>query len=161
MSETVEDQTAQNQDAAATKSALRDKNARQRRSSARKVVISDNPMNQTGKSGTMRSMGQTGLSTENAQKSQAEGGPAGAAATQMTNTAGGSTSKSLLGTKKRQSKPAYLQSLNESEKQANFKIIDSMNKKISYLKNPRHKVSKAPILMTTVSLNFFASYSTM
>lgn len=39
--------------------------------------------------------------------------------------------------------------MNESEKQANFKIIDSMNKKISYLKNPRHKVSKAPILMTT------------
>lgn len=29
-----------------------------------------------------------------------------------------------------------------------------MNKKISYLKNPRHKVNKAPILMTTVSLNF-------
>jgi hypothetical protein len=50
---------------------------------------------------------------------------------------------------KRQAKPAYLQSLNESEKQANFKIIDSMNKKISYLKNPRHKVNKAPILMTT------------
>jgi len=64
-----------------------------------------------------------------------------------------SGNKSLLGTKKRTSKPAYLQSLNESEKQANFKIIDSMNKKISYLKNPRHKVSKAPILMTTVSLN--------
>ncbi len=61
-------------------------------------------------------------------------------------------SKSLLNTKKRASKPAYLQSLNESEKQANFKIIDSMNKKISYLKNPRHKVSKAPILMTTVSV---------
>ena len=58
--------------------------------------------------------------------------------------------KNLLSTK-RKSKPAYLQSLNESEKQANFKIIDSMNKKISYLKNPRHKVSKAPILMTQVS----------
>ena len=26
-----------------------------------------------------------------------------------------------------------------------------MNKKISYLKNPRHKINKAPILMTTVS----------
>ena len=109
-------------------------------------------MNQTGKSGTMRAMaGQTAMSstaTENAQKTQAEGGPAGAGAT------ANNTSKSLLGTKKRTSKPAYLQSLNESEKQANFKIIDSMNKKISYLKNPRHKVSKAPILMTTVSLNF-------
>ena len=59
-----------------------------------------------------------------------------------------------MGTKKRASKPAYLQSLNESEKQANFKIIDSMNKKIAYLKNPRHKISKAPILMTTVSSNY-------
>jgi hypothetical protein len=59
--------------------------------------------------------------------------------------------KSLLTTKKKAAKPAYLQSLNESEKQANFKIIDSMNKKISYLKNPRFKVSKAPILMTSVS----------
>ena len=67
--------------------------------------------------------------------------------------AGGTANKSLLATKKKATKPAYLQSLNESEKQANFKIIDSMNKKISYLKNPRHKVNKAPILMTTVSLN--------
>lgn len=50
---------------------------------------------------------------------------------------------------KRNSKPAYLKSLNESEKAENFKIIDNMNKKISYLKNPRHKVSKAPILMTS------------
>jgi hypothetical protein len=58
-------------------------------------------------------------------------------------------SKSLLTKKK--TKPAYLQSLNESEKAENFKIIDNMNKKISYLKNPRHKVSKAPILMTSVS----------
>jgi hypothetical protein len=56
-------------------------------------------------------------------------------------------SKSLLTKKK--TKPAYLQSLNESEKAENFKIIDNMNKKISYLKNPRHKVSKAPILMTS------------
>ena len=47
--------------------------------------------------------------------------------------------------------------MNESEKQANFKIIDSMNKKISYLKNPRYKVNKAPILMTTVS--FETSFS--
>jgi len=61
-------------------------------------------------------------------------------------------SKSLLTKKK--TKPAYLQSLNESEKAENFKIIDNMNKKISYLKNPRHKVSKAPILMTAVS-NYF------
>lgn len=147
MTETVEAASNLNgtitSEAGATKSALKATNAaRQRRSSARKVVISDNPMNQTGK----RGMNQTTASAENLQKSTKEGGPQ--------STMGGSgTAKSLLGAKKRTSKPAYLQSLNESEKQANFKIIDSMNKKISYLKNPRHKVSKAPILMTTVSLN--------
>ena len=149
MSETVEETSPQAAaaatDAGATKSALKSTTARQRRGSARKVVISDNPMQGTGKSGTMRSMAQTG-NAENAQKSTSEGGPLATA------TAAGS-SKSLLATKKRASKPAYLQSLNESEKQANFKIIDSMNKKISYLKNPRHKVNKAPILMTQVSSN--------
>ena len=57
----------------------------------------------------MRSMGQTAMSTENAQKIMAEGGPAGASATQLgSSTVGGGTSKSLLGTKKRTSKPAYL-----------------------------------------------------
>jgi hypothetical protein len=59
---------------------------------------------------------------------------------------------------KRAKKPAYLQSLNESEKAENFKIIDNMNKKISYLKNPRHKVNKAPILMTVVSYFNSARY---
>lgn len=44
-----------------------------------------------------------------------------------------------------------MQSLNEHEKAENFKIIDSMNKKISYLKNPRFKVNKVPIPMTSVS----------
>lgn len=52
------------------------------------------------------------------------------------------------GATKKKAKPAYLQSLNESEKQANFKIIEKMNKKISFLKNPRHKTNRAPILMT-------------
>jgi len=61
-------------------------------------------------------------------------------------------SKNLLMSKKKASKPAYLQSLSQSEKAENFKILDNMNKKISYLKNPRFKVSKAPILMTKVSL---------
>ena len=136
-------------EAAATKSALKSSTMRQRRSSARKVVISDNPMGQTGKSSTMRGANQTAKS-QNAQNATmtAEGGPQ--ATLGGTNVTSGSN-KSLLNTKKRTSKPAYLQSLNESEKQANFKIIDSMNKKISYLKNPRHKVNKAPILMTTVS----------
>lgn len=61
--------------------------------------------------------------------------------------------KNLLTTKKKTSKPAYLQSLSQSEKAENFKIIDNMNKKISYLKNPRFKISKAPILMTKVSFD--------
>lgn len=64
---------------------------------------------------------------------------------------GTETSKNLLTTKKKASKPAYLQSLSQSEKAENFKIIDNMNKKISYMKNPRYKVSKAPITMTSVS----------
>lgn len=55
--------------------------------------------------------------------------------------------------KKKKSKPAYLQSLNESEKQANFKIIEKMNKKISFLKNPRFRVNKAPIIMTDAVKN--------
>ena len=49
---------------------------------------------------------------------------------------------------KSKKRPAYLQSLNESEKQANFKVIENMNKKISFLKNPRHKKNRAPITMT-------------
>lgn len=56
-------------------------------------------------------------------------------------------------TLKRKSKPAYLQSLNESEKQANFKIIEKMNKKISFLKNPRFKKNMAPITMTEAMKN--------
>jgi hypothetical protein len=55
--------------------------------------------------------------------------------------------------KKKKAKPAYLQSLNESEKQANFKIIEKMNKKISFLKNPRFKVNKSPIIMTDAMKN--------
>ena len=41
-----------------------------------------------------------------------------------------------------------MQSMNEHEKAENFKIIDNMNKKISYKKNPRFTVNKAPILFT-------------
>ena len=139
--------------AGTTKSAMKNtsgKNGIRPSSSRRKVVISDNP----NRASTVKSMNLTANapqagqvaegSMKNTQKSQVSEGGA------MTATGGASTgSKNLL--TKRQSKPAYLQSLNESEKQANFKIIDSMNKKISYLKNPRHKVNKAPILMTTVS----------
>jgi hypothetical protein len=51
---------------------------------------------------------------------------------------------------KRKNKPAYMQSLNEAEKAENFKIIDNMSKKVAFLKNPRYKISKTPILMTQV-----------
>jgi len=60
----------------------------------------------------------------------------------------GSATKNLL--TKHQKKPAYMQSLNEHEKAENFKIIDNMNKKISYKKNPRYKINKGPILFTQV-----------
>ena len=52
-------------------------------------------------------------------------------------------------------KPAYLQSLNEAEKAANFKIIDQMNKRINFLRNPRFKTNKAPILLNKVYLEIF------
>ena len=56
----------------------------------------------------------------------------------------------LLG--KKPKVPAYMQSLNQQEKAENFKILDNMNKKISYKKNPRFKINKAPIIFTRVSL---------
>jgi len=56
----------------------------------------------------------------------------------------------LLG--KKPKVPAYMQSLNQQEKAENFKILDNMNKKISYKKNPRYKINKAPIIFTKVSL---------
>ena len=66
----------------------------------------------------------------------------------MNTTKGSGTNNTLLG--KKQKLPAYMQSLNQQEKAANFKIIDSMNKKISYKKNPRFKINKAPIFFTKV-----------
>ena len=39
-------------------------------------------------------------------------------------------------TGKGKTKAAYLQTLNESEKAENFKIIDNMNKRINFLRNP-------------------------
>lgn len=51
-------------------------------------------------------------------------------------------------------KAAYLQSLNESEKIANFKIIDNMNKRINFLRNPRYKSNKAPITLNKVELEY-------
>ena len=70
----------------------------------------------------------------------------GSAAEQTATSGGGSSLK-------KQTKPAYLQSLNESEKQANFRIIEKMNKKISFLKNPRYKKNMAPITMTEAMKN--------
>ena len=72
----------------------------------------------------------------------------GSAAAELTAATGGAGT-SL----KKQTKPAYLQSLNESEKQANFRIIEKMNKKISFLKNPRYKKNMAPITMTEAMKN--------
>ena len=80
--------------------------------------------------------------------------PAHGASQTSPNEAGAATgmgqTKNLL--QKRQKKPAYMQSLNEHEKAENFKIIDNMNKKISYLKNPRFTVNKGPILFTQVTI---------
>lgn len=66
---------------------------------------------------------------------------------------GVTANKDNTASKKRKTKPAYLQSLNEQEKQENFKIIEKMNKKISFLKNPRYKVNKSPIIMTDAMKN--------
>lgn len=49
-------------------------------------------------------------------------------------------------------KPAHLKSLNEAEKAANFKIIDSMNKKVNFLRNPRFKKNRAPIMLNKVCI---------
>ena len=43
-----------------------------------------------------------------------------------------------------------MQSLNSKEKEQNFKIIESMNKKIGFKKNPRFKVNKVPITVEQV-----------
>jgi len=45
----------------------------------------------------------------------------------------------------RRSIPAYLQKMNSSEKAANEKIIQSMQKKINYLKNPRFRINRPPV----------------
>jgi hypothetical protein len=73
--------------------------------------------------------------------------------------AGGATKSNagtLLG--KKPKVPAYMQSLNQQEKAENFKILDNMNKKISYKKNPRFKINKAPILFTKVHYKSFISF---
>jgi hypothetical protein len=54
--------------------------------------------------------------------------------------------------KKRYKKPAYLNTMSEAEKDANLKVIENMNKRLNYLRNPRYKEDKATILMSTVSL---------
>jgi len=51
---------------------------------------------------------------------------------------------------KRYRKPAYLNIMSEAERDANLKVLESMNKRINYLKNPRYKTNKDPILMSTV-----------
>ena len=51
---------------------------------------------------------------------------------------------------KRYKKPAYLNTMSEAEKDANLKVIENMNKRLNYLKNPRYKVDKPIILMSSV-----------
>ena len=60
------------------------------------------------------------------------------------------TSTNAIKTIKRYRKPAYLNTMSEAEKDANLKVLDNMNKRVNYLKNPRYKTNKAPILMSTV-----------
>lgn len=36
--------------------------------------------------------------------------------------------------------------MNEKDKEINHKIIKNMNKRVNYLKNPRFKINKAPVL---------------
>lgn len=80
------------------------------------------------------------------------GNPQGPLDPNATAAAGSMTQTKNLLTKKA-GKPAYMQSLSQQEKAENFKIIDNMSKKISYKKNPRYKINKAPILFTQVSYN--------
>ena len=73
----------------------------------------------------------------------------------MNNTMNGGKAPAIVDQKKtllmqKKKLPAYMQSLNQQEKAENFKIIDSMNKKIGYKKNPRYRVNKAPITFEKV-----------
>lgn len=106
---------------------------------------------------TTKSLSRRGVSAKlrdkaikDTKESQSASSPGAAASPEHTMGAAatGSATKNLL--TKRQKKPAYMQSLNEQEKAENFKIIDNMNKKISYKKNPRYKINKGPILFTQV-----------
>lgn len=51
---------------------------------------------------------------------------------------------------RRYRKPAYMSTMSEAERDANLKVLENMNKRVNYLKNPRHKTNKSPILMSTV-----------
>ena len=54
---------------------------------------------------------------------------------------------------RRYKKPAYLNTMSEAEKDANLRVIENMNKRLNYLKNPRYKTEKAQILMSTVLIS--------
>ena len=53
---------------------------------------------------------------------------------------------------KKYHKPSYLNVMSEAEKEANIKVLQSMSKRLNYLKNPRYKDNKSPILISTVIL---------
>jgi len=63
-------------------------------------------------------------------------------------------STTILKSPKKYHKPAYLNTMSEAEKQANLKVIENMNKRLNYLKNPRFKTDKAPPLLSTVFFQY-------
>lgn len=41
--------------------------------------------------------------------------------------------------------------MNEKDKEINNQIIKNMNKRVNYLKNPRYKINKAPVLFSYIN----------
>lgn len=54
----------------------------------------------------------------------------------------------MSATRKKKNKNDYLLEMNEKDKEINHKIIKNMNKRVNYLKNPRFKINKAPVLFS-------------
>ncbi|KRX10489.1 hypothetical protein PPERSA_08791 [Pseudocohnilembus persalinus] len=61
--------------------------------------------------------------------------------------------KSLLTSTKKYNKIDYINQMNFEDKKANQKIINQMNKRINYLKNPRFRVNRAPIQFNQIDEN--------
>ena len=54
--------------------------------------------------------------------------------------------------------PSYLQKMNSADRAANDKVIQSMQKKINYLKNPRFRISRPPVSFQQVATSIFVGY---